>query len=88
MPETHHSSGYKSHPLHLALVLTDLPGRIHPLMLTPLWLALAAAASWLWAGPGRSSRPFPRPTRDRPVDPLRLNGTHCKSCLLPPPAVL
>jgi hypothetical protein len=36
-------------PLHIALVLTDLLGRIHPLMLTPAWLALAAIACWPWA---------------------------------------
>lgn len=40
--------GYTFHPLHTALVLTDLIGRIHPLALVPAWLALAAIASWPW----------------------------------------
>jgi len=40
--------GYHSRPLHLALVFTDLLGRIPPLALTPAWLALAAIACWPW----------------------------------------
>ena len=40
--------GYYPRPLHLALVLSDLLGRIPPLMLTPAWLALAAIACWPW----------------------------------------
>lgn len=40
--------GYYLRPLHIALILTDLLGRIHPLMLTPTWLALAAVAGWPW----------------------------------------
>jgi len=40
--------GYKTRPLHTALVFTDLVGRIHPLMLTPAWLALVAIACWPW----------------------------------------
>jgi predicted MPP superfamily phosphohydrolase len=34
--------------LHIALVFTGLLGRIHPLMLTPTWLALVAIACWPW----------------------------------------
>jgi predicted MPP superfamily phosphohydrolase len=45
----HTPPGYSVRPLHIALVLTDLLGRIHPLMLTPAWLALAAIACWPWA---------------------------------------
>lgn len=41
--------GYKSRPLHIALLLTDLLGCVHPLILTPIWLALAVAAGWVWA---------------------------------------
>jgi predicted MPP superfamily phosphohydrolase len=44
----HCPPGYNPHPLHIALLLTDLLGRIHPLMLTPAWLALAAIACWPW----------------------------------------
>jgi predicted MPP superfamily phosphohydrolase len=44
----HCPPGYKPHPLHIALVLTELIGRIHPLMVTPAWLALAAIACWPW----------------------------------------
>jgi predicted MPP superfamily phosphohydrolase len=40
--------GYSAHPLHIALILTDLLGRAHPLVLTPAWLALAAIACWPW----------------------------------------
>jgi predicted MPP superfamily phosphohydrolase len=46
----HTPPGYGVRPLHIALVLTDLLGRIHPLMLTPAWLALAAIACWPWGG--------------------------------------
>ena len=45
---THSPPGYRPHPLHVALVLTELVGRIHPLVLTPAWLALAATACWPW----------------------------------------
>ncbi len=41
--------GYCPRPLHLALVFSDLLGRIPPLMLTPAWLALAAIACWPWS---------------------------------------
>ena len=44
----HHPPGYVLHPLHIALTLTELVGRIHPLALTPAWLALAAIACWPW----------------------------------------
>jgi predicted MPP superfamily phosphohydrolase len=40
--------GYKPGPLHIALVLTDLVGHAHPLVLTPAWMALAAIACWPW----------------------------------------
>jgi len=48
MRETHRPQGHYPHPLHQALVFTDLLGRISPLMLTPAWLALAAIACWPW----------------------------------------
>jgi predicted MPP superfamily phosphohydrolase len=44
----HHPPGYVLHPLHIALILTELVGRVHPLALTPAWLALAAIACWPW----------------------------------------
>jgi len=44
----HHPPGYTLHPLHVALVFTELVGRVHPLALTPAWLALAAIACWPW----------------------------------------
>jgi predicted MPP superfamily phosphohydrolase len=44
----HTPPGYGVRPLHIALILTDLLGRIHPLMLTPAWLALVAIACWPW----------------------------------------
>ncbi len=40
--------GHHPRPLHLALVSSNLLGRIPPLMLTPAWLALAAIACWPW----------------------------------------
>jgi predicted MPP superfamily phosphohydrolase len=40
---------YRSRPLHIALLLSDLLGRIHPLALTPAWVALATAVGWAWA---------------------------------------
>ena len=40
--------GYEPGPLHIALVLTDLVGHIHPLVLTPAWMTLAAIACWPW----------------------------------------
>lgn len=49
MRETYHPQGYSPHPLHIALILSDLLGRIPPLMLTPAWLALAAIACWPWS---------------------------------------
>jgi len=48
MSETYRPPGYYPRPLHLALVLTDLLGRIPPLMLTPTWLGLAAIACGPW----------------------------------------
>ena len=44
----HSPPGYRSRPLHAALILTGLVGRIQPLVLTPAWLALAAIACWPW----------------------------------------
>jgi len=44
----HHPPGYVLHPLHIALILAELVGRVHPLALTPAWLALAAIACWPW----------------------------------------
>ena len=44
----HCPQGYNPRPLHFALILTDLLGRIDPLMLTPAWLALAIIACWPW----------------------------------------
>jgi predicted MPP superfamily phosphohydrolase len=40
--------GYTSRPLHIALLLTDMLGRVPPLILTPIWLVLAVAAGWMW----------------------------------------
>jgi len=44
----HRPPGYNPNLLHIILVLTGLLGRIHPLALTPVWLALAATACWPW----------------------------------------
>jgi hypothetical protein len=46
--ETFHPPDYRPRALHVALVATELLGRIPPLMLTPAWLALAAIACWPW----------------------------------------
>lgn len=43
-----HPPDYRPHPLHLALVLTEVLGRIPPTMLTPAWVALGAIACWPW----------------------------------------
>ncbi len=48
-PEERGPSGHESCPLHTALILTNLMGHIHPLTLTPVWVALAVAAGWAWA---------------------------------------
>lgn len=45
-----HPPDYRPRALHVVLVITELLGRISPLMLTPAWLALAAIASWPWGG--------------------------------------
>jgi predicted MPP superfamily phosphohydrolase len=42
-------AGYRARPLHIALLLTELLGRVHPLILAPVWVALAVAAGWAWA---------------------------------------
>ncbi len=46
--DAHSPPAYNPHPLHIALALSDLLGRTHPLMLTPAWLALTATACWPW----------------------------------------
>ncbi len=46
--ENYHPPGYPVSALHTAFIVTDLTGRIHPLLLTPAWLALAAVACWPW----------------------------------------
>ena len=48
--ETLHPDGHRPGVLHIVLVVTDLIGRIPPLMLTPAWLALAAISCWPWDG--------------------------------------
>jgi predicted MPP superfamily phosphohydrolase len=53
---------FRRRPLHIALVLTDVLGRIPPLLLTFTWLALAVIASWSWiaaapSGTGASLAP-------------------------------
>ncbi len=45
-----HPPDYQPHPLHVALVLTELLGRISPAMLTPAWIAMGAIACWPWDG--------------------------------------
>jgi hypothetical protein len=42
-------AGYHARPLHIALLLTERLGRVHPLILTPVWLGLAAVAGLPWA---------------------------------------
>ncbi len=43
-----HPPGYRPRLLHYGLVFADLAGRVHPLVLTPVWLALVAIVSWPW----------------------------------------
>ena len=43
-----HPESYQPHLLHMILVLTDLLGRIRPILLTPAWIALGAIACWPW----------------------------------------
>jgi hypothetical protein len=45
----HTPPGYPLRPFHVALVFTELLGRIRPSALTPAWLALAAIACWPWS---------------------------------------
>ena len=45
-----HPPDYRPRPLHIALVFTELLGRISPTMLTPAWVALGAIACWPWDG--------------------------------------
>jgi predicted MPP superfamily phosphohydrolase len=40
--------GYRLHALHVAFILSELLGRIPPLLLTPTWVALAVIAGWPW----------------------------------------
>ncbi|MGD2104162.1 MAG: hypothetical protein PVJ55_03475 [Anaerolineae bacterium] len=48
MTHVFHPPGYRPPALHVALVITELLGRISPVVLLPAWLALAATASWPW----------------------------------------
>lgn len=43
---------YHRRPLHIALVFTDVLGRIPSLLLIPTWLSLAAISSWPWMRTG------------------------------------
>jgi len=45
---TYHPPDYRPRLLHGVLVLSELLGRVSPLMLTPAWLSLAAIACWPW----------------------------------------
>jgi predicted MPP superfamily phosphohydrolase len=47
---SHRPPGYYPRPLHTTLIITDLLGRIPPLLLTPTWVVLAVIAGWPWAG--------------------------------------
>jgi len=47
-PNKYFPPGYPLHPLHIAFILTDLLGKVSPLILTPAWLALTASACWPW----------------------------------------
>jgi predicted MPP superfamily phosphohydrolase len=44
----HDPPSYRARPLHYALLLSDLLACIHPLFLTPVWLALAALSGLPW----------------------------------------
>ena len=44
----HDPPGYTARPLHYALLISELLTHVHPLVLTPVWLALAALAGWPW----------------------------------------
>jgi len=48
MASPYHPPGYTPRPLHAALIATHLLGRIHPLLLAPVWIGLAAAAGRAW----------------------------------------
>ncbi len=48
LDEILHPPGYRPRGLHFVLVFTELLARIHPLMLLPAWVALAAIACWPW----------------------------------------
>ena len=45
-------AGYHARPLHIALLLTERLGRVHPLILAPVWLGLAAVAGLPWTRAG------------------------------------
>ncbi len=47
-PNKYFPPDYPLYPLHIAFILTDLFGKVPPLVLTPVWLALAAVACWAW----------------------------------------
>ena len=53
-PSSRRPPDYRPRALHLALLFTDAIGRVHPLALTPAWLALSAIAAWPWS----ESRPI------------------------------
>lgn len=44
----HHPPGYTPNLIHIALIVAGLLGPLHPLALTPVWLALSAIACWPW----------------------------------------
>ena len=46
----HDPPGYKARPLHYALLVSDLLARIHPLCLTPAWVALAQDLEGIYGG--------------------------------------
>jgi len=50
LSEILHPPDYRPRALHVALVATELLGRVDPMMLLPAWLALAAIACWPWDG--------------------------------------
>ncbi len=50
LTEILHPPDYRPRALHVVLVVTELLGRVSPIMLTPAWLALAVIACWPWDG--------------------------------------
>ena len=50
LSRSYHPAGYRAHPFHYVLILTDLLGRLPAWLMVPVGLGLALLGSWPWPG--------------------------------------